>query len=112
MMKYHAHVYFDVAQIQAIEALYAQLQHDFGTAVQYGRIHQKCVGPHTQPMFQLAFDEGLLAQMKDFLHRHTAVGSVLIHPLHDNEYLAHTQDAQWLGEVLPLYLDIFEQSSR
>lgn len=109
-MKYHAHVYFDVTQIQAIEALYAQLQHHFGDALNYGRIHQKLVGPHTKPMFQLAFDEELLPQLKSFLNKHPTVNSVLIHPLHTNEYLAHTQDAQWLGMVLPLHLDIFAQS--
>lgn len=111
MMKYHAHVYFDIAQIQVIEALYAQLQHDFGDALTYGRIHQILVGPHTQPMFQLAFDEDTLPKLKSFLNTHTAVTSVLIHPLHGNEYMAHTQDAQWLGDILPLNLEIFQQSS-
>lgn len=111
MMRYHAHVYFDVAQIQVIEALYAQLQHDFGDTLDYGRIHQKLVGPHTKPMFQLAFDQDILPALHVFLNTHVAVTSVLIHPLHDNEYLAHTQDAQWVGEVLPLRLDIFNQSA-
>ena len=63
-MKYHAHVYFDLSQIQVIESLYEQLQQEFGEAVNYGRIHQKLVGPHTKPMFQMEFDELSLSEVK------------------------------------------------
>lgn len=106
-MQYHAHVYFDLPQIQAIELLYAELQQVFGEVVKYGRIHQKLVGPHTKPMFQLAFDEVILPQLKPLLASSPLDLSVLIHPLIDNEYLAHTKEATWLGQPLPLNLDVF-----
>lgn len=106
-MKYHAHVYFDLDQIQQIECLYAELQHNFGDTVKYGRIHQKMVGPHTKPMFQLEFDQSILAQIKTTLSAHHLSLSVLIHPLYDDAYLAHTQGAEWLGQPLPLNLAIF-----
>lgn len=38
-MKYHAHIYFDLTQIELIESLYVQLQQEFGEAMSYGRIH-------------------------------------------------------------------------
>lgn len=106
-MKYHAHVYFDLNQIHSIELLYSQLKEAFGETVKYGRIHQKMVGPHTKPMFQLEFDESILAQMKTSLSANGLHLSVLIHALDDNAYLAHTQGAEWLGEPLPLNLAIF-----
>ncbi|RYL25322.1 MULTISPECIES: DOPA 4,5-dioxygenase family protein [Acinetobacter] len=104
-MKYHAHIYFDLTQIELIESLYVQLQQEFGEAMSYGRIHQKLVGPHTKPMFQLAFDQAVLPQLKHTLNRRHLGLSVLIHPLWENEYLAHTEGAQWLGESLILNLD-------
>ena len=106
-MKYHAHVYFDLNQIQIIELLYAQLQQEFGETVSYGRIHQKLVGPHTKPMFQLEFDQSILPQIKNSLSSNGLNLSVLIHPLDDNAYLAHTQGAEWLGRSLALNLAIF-----
>ena len=106
-MKYHAHVYFDLNQIQIIELLYAQLQQEFGETVSYGRIHQKLVGPHTKPMFQLEFDQSILPQIKNSLSSNDLNLSVLIHPLDDNAYLAHTQDAEWLEKPLALNLAIF-----
>ena len=106
-MKYHAHVYFELNQIQAIEALYSQLQHEFADTVRYGRIHQKMVGPHTKPMFQLEFDQSVLPKIKQVLISNGLNLSVLIHPLDENAYLAHTQGAEWLGQPLPLNLAIF-----
>lgn len=106
-MKYHAHVYFEIAQVQIIEQLYVQLQQEFGDTVNYGRIHQKLVGPHTKPMFQLEFDQTLLPKIKTTLCSNGLDLSVLIHPLHENAYLAHTQDAVWLGQPLALNLHIF-----
>lgn len=106
-MKYHAHVYFDLNQIQSIELLYSQLQQAFGEAVRYGRIHQKMVGPHTKPMFQLEFDQSILSEIKTSLSSSDLNLSVLIHPLYEDAYLAHTQGAQWLGQPLKLNLDIF-----
>ena len=106
-MKYHAHVYFGLNQIQIIELLYAQLQQEFGETVSYGRIHQKLVGPHTKPMFQLEFDQSILPQIKNALSSNGLNLSVLIHPLDDNAYLAHTQGAEWLEKPLALNLAIF-----
>ena len=107
MMKYHAHVYFDLEQIQHIEKLYIQLKQAFGENVRYGRIHQKLIGPHTKPMFQLEFDQVLLPQIKMAMDSNGLNLSVLIHPLDDNAYLAHTQGAEWLGSPLPLNLTVF-----
>ena len=107
-MEYHAHIYFDLTQIETIESLYVQLQQEFGETMRYGRIHQKLVGPHTKPMFQLAFDQAVLSQLKSTLNRRNLGLSVLIHPLWENEYLAHTEGAEWLGEPLLLNLEIFK----
>ena len=103
-MKYHAHVYFELEQLERIESLYVQLQQEFAETVSYGRIHQKIVGPHTKPMFQLAFDELILPQIKNSLSSNGLGLSVLIHPLMEDEYLAHTKLVAWLGEPLLLNL--------
>ena len=36
--------------------------------------------------------------------------SVLIHPVQENELEAHTADARWLGEALPLDLQVLTKT--
>jgi len=105
MIKYHAHVYFELEQIEDIQYLYEQLKQQVPVSTSVGRLWLKTVGPHTQPMFQLEFDEAYLQQIQALLTKLCCEYSVLIHPVISDEYLAHTQYARWLGTPLPLNLE-------
>jgi aromatic ring-cleaving dioxygenase len=63
---YHAHVYWRSPE-ERVVALRARewLGERFGVAL--GRIHDQPVGPHTQPMYQVAFTPDVLTRLLPWL---------------------------------------------
>lgn len=97
---YHAHVYDKTADLEELREL-AQRELP-GTRV--GRLHHGAIGPHTQPMFQIAFEPAQLALVVAWLYPNRGERSVLIHPQHGDLVREHRQDALWLGAPLPINL--------
>lgn len=106
MHPFHAHVYFDLNQI----ALATQVRDDIIRAIPEltykGQLIPMPIGPHTKPMFELHIPAHVMATVKPRLETLREGLSVLIHPVQHDELDAHTNSAVWLGEVLPLNLDI------
>lgn len=103
-MKYHAHVFFELDQLDKIQKLHFKLQQELSDPVVIGRLLDKSVGPLPKPMFQIDFETSELQQVKQVLTQVCYGFSILIHPLLENEYLAHTTYAEWIG--LPLSLNL------
>ena len=103
-MKYHAHVFFELDQLNKIQELHFKLQQELSDPVVIGRLLDKAVGPLPKPMFQIDFEQSELQQVKQVLTQVCYGFSILIHPLLENEYLAHTAYAEWIG--LPLSLNL------
>ncbi|MDW5415302.1 DOPA 4,5-dioxygenase family protein [Iodobacter sp. CM08] len=99
---YHAHVYFLPEQIIAAEKLHARLRAALSTDCWMGELIHREVGPHTQPMFEINFDESLLSEVRALLETQRGELSVLIHPELNDDVEAHTNGASWLGEELAL----------
>ncbi len=97
---YHAHVYFDAGTEEAAAALRAGLEARFDVAL--GRWHHKPVGPHTAPMYQVAFGIDRFAEVVPFLALNHGPLSVLLHPVTDDAVADHFDHALWLGPPLPL----------
>lgn len=102
---YHAHVYFSSpAEEEHAGRLREEIARRFA-AVRVGRWHHKPVGPHSRPMYQLAFEADQLPQLLPWLLGCRGELSILLHPVTDDEYAEHAYHAAWLGNALPLRLE-------
>lgn len=104
-MKYHAHVFFELDQTAQVQELHLRLQEVLSGSVTVSRLLYKAVGPLPKPMFKMEFLQDEFAQVKYVLTQIFHGFSILIHPLLENEYLAHTQYATWIGTPLNLNLE-------
>jgi aromatic ring-cleaving dioxygenase len=108
---YHAHIYYDPATTREAAA---RLREGLGAAfpqATLGNWHDEAVGPHTVAMYQVAFDIADFATLVPWLILNRDELDVLVHPLAGNAYDDHTVYAMWLGEKLPLRLDVLRRVS-
>jgi aromatic ring-cleaving dioxygenase len=98
---YHAHVYFDgPAQRETAAWIRERVAERF--SVQLGRWRDMLVGPHSKPMYQVAFAVDVFPQLVPWLMINRRDLSVLVHPNTLSPYDDHLIHALWLGERLPL----------
>ena len=109
IVSWHAHVYFEPSATRAL----AERVRD-GVArrfkVQLGRWHEVPIGPHTQAMYQVAFDVGVFAGLVPWLALHREGLSVLVHPNTLAPRADHLVHAIWLGPQLPLRPEVLPDS--
>jgi DOPA 4,5-dioxygenase len=108
---YHAHIYYDPAATRETAArLRAGLGAAFPAAT-IGNWHDEAVGPHTVSMYQVAFGVEDFPRLVPWLMLNRAGLDVLVHPLAGNAYDDHTVYAMWLGDKLPLKLDVLKRAA-
>ena len=108
IISWHAHVYFDPATTRPLaERVRSGIAQRF--RVQLGRWHEVPVGPHTAPMYQVAFDVGTFAALVPWLALHREGLSVLVHPNTLAPRADHLVHAIWLGQPLPLRDDVLPE---
>ena len=105
---YHAHVYYDPASTRETAARLRERVAATFPEAQLGRWHDEHVGPHLRSMYQIAFPSELLGSFLPWLMLNRDGLTVLLHPGTGNDYADHTTHAVWMGEVLPLRLDVLE----
>lgn len=101
---YHAHIYYDPQSRDTAARLRQQVGERF-TAV-LGRWHDEPVGPHPISMYQIAFPVEEFARLVPFLMLNRAGLRILVHPETGNGYRDHAVNSLWLGEPVPLRLEI------
>ena len=105
---YHAHVYYaDAGGRRRAEILRAAIEARF--AVRMGRWRDEPVGPHPQPMYQVAFDTPLFASFAPWLMLNRDGLSILVHPNTGDHVADHGRFALWLGPQLPLDMPYLEK---
>ena len=98
---YHAHIYFRDAAGALDRGGFAE---NIGERfwVQMGRWHDKLVGPHARPMYQVAFTVEVFASFVPWLMLNRSGLTVLVHPNSGNPRNDHLIHAFWMGEMLPI----------
>lgn len=105
---FHAHVYFhDADQRQVAMTLREEI--DAGFDVAMGRVHDRLIGPHTAPMYQVAFAPALFERLVPWLMLNNGGLSILVHPGTGNDLRDHTLSAAWIGPQLPVDTTAFRR---
>jgi aromatic ring-cleaving dioxygenase len=101
IISYHAHIYFEGDEQRAAALL---LRERIGErfAVTLGRVHERPIGPHARPMYQVAFNPETFASFVPWLMLNRMNLTVLVHPNTSRPRSDHLFHALWLGEVLPI----------
>ena len=105
ILDWHAHVYFDPASRDAAWALRERIEKAF--TIEMGRFHEKPVGPHPRFSYQVAFKNEQFAPLLSWLTLHRGDLTVFIHPNTGHDLEDHRDRAIWMGQQVPLVLDIF-----
>ena len=107
---YHAHIYYD-ANTKPVAARVRDLI-GANFSVRLGRWHDKPVGPHPTSMYQVAFAVEEFPLLVPWLMLNREGLTVLVHPETGDDYVDHTDFAVWLGEIIPLKLDVLHRGPR
>jgi aromatic ring-cleaving dioxygenase len=106
---YHAHLYW-TSPAERERALLVRQWISERFLVQLGTIHDRPIGPHGAPMYQVAFDPDVFAELTPWLMLNRLELSVLIHPNTGRARDDHLVHALWLGPRVTLQADTLPNS--
>jgi aromatic ring-cleaving dioxygenase len=104
---WHAHIYFDAITVEPARALREKIEKTFDDIVM-GRFHERPVGPHPRFSYQVLFKNDKLAPILSWLALNRGQLTVFVHPNTGEQLEDHRDRAIWLGEQVPLFLDVLK----
>ena len=109
IQNFHAHIYYDPAEVEQAKALAAAAQARFGVAV--GRFHLGPVGPHPRGSCQLTVPTDQFGEVAQWLALNRDGLTIFAHAETGSDLADHTEHVIWFGESEPLDLSLFQTSS-
>jgi len=101
IQSYHAHIYFDGPEQRRIaEILREEIGWRFSVLI--GRWHDRLVGPHMRPMYQVAFSTTEFERFVPWLMINRRGLAVLVHPNTGRPKSDHLIHPIWMGEILDI----------
>ncbi len=103
---FHAHIYYDPADVGQAQALAAEVRQRFGVAV--GHFHLRPVGPHPRGSAQLTVPADRFGEVATWLSVHRAGLTVFAHASTGDDRADHANNVIWFGPSERLDLSIFD----
>ena len=95
----------DAITTEPAQALREKIEKAF--EIEMGRFHERPVGPHPRFSYQVAFKNDQLAPLLSWLALNRGDLTIFVHPNTGQDLEDHRDRAIWLGQQVPLVLDIF-----
>ncbi len=106
---YHAHIYYDPLTTRSTaNQLRSMISDRF--LVRVGSWHDEIVGPHSQSMYQVAFETSVFVTFLPWLMLNHQGLSILVHPNTLNPRRDHVEDGIWIGPRHPFRLERLTES--
>ena len=102
---FHAHIYFDPAEVDEARALGRAAVDRFGIAE--GRYHVRPIGPHPRGSCQLTVPVNLFGDVAAWLALNRGKFTVFAHANTGDDLADHTKHVIWFGASEALDLSIF-----
>lgn len=102
---FHAHIYFDAADLPQAQALAAQAHARFGCPV--GHFHTAPIGPHPRGSVQLSMRPEQFAAFAVWAPEARGDLTIMAHGLSGSDLADHTRHVVWFGPSEPLDISIF-----
>ena len=102
---FHAHIYFDVSELEQAQAFAAEARKRFDIAV--GHFHQRPVGPHPRGSCQLTIPTDQFGEFALWAEFNRNGLTIFAHAETGHDLADHTEHVIWFGPSEPLNLSIF-----
>ena len=102
---FHAHIYYDAADLAAAQAFAERARAQFKLAV--GHFHLAPVGPHPRGSCQLSLSPETFASFTPWAMQERGDLTIFAHGLSGDDRADHTRYVLWFGPSEPLDLSIF-----
>ena len=103
---FHAHIYYNAAELERAKALAAAVRDRFGVAV--GHFHLVPVGPHLRGSVQMTVPTDRFGDVAPWLAVNRDGLTIFAHASTGDDRADHTHNVIWFGPSEPLNLGIFD----
>ena len=103
---FHAHIYFDAAEVGRAQALAAEVAERFGVPI--GHFHTRPVGPHPRGSCQMTVPTARFGEVATWLSVNRAGLTIFAHASTGDDLADHSRNTVWFGPSEPLDLSIFD----